>query len=59
MNDLARYIEYIHFNPVKHGLVDDPGDWAYSTWAKWKAEEGRPINIAPEDWKPLHLGEHE
>jgi len=39
-DDLARHIDYIHFNPVKHGLVDDPGGWAYSTWAKWKAEEG-------------------
>jgi REP-associated tyrosine transposase len=58
-DDLARHIDYIHFNPVKHGLVDGPDDWAYSTWAKWTAEEGRPINIAPEDWKPLHLGERE
>jgi hypothetical protein len=33
--------------------------WTYSTWVKWKAEEGSPINITPEDWKPLHLGERE
>jgi len=56
-DDLARHIDYIHFNPVKHRLVDDPDGWAYSTWAKSTAEEGRPINIAPEDWKPPHLGE--
>jgi len=56
-DDLARHIDYIHWNAVKHEFVDDPGDWPYSTWAKWKAEDGRPINIPPEDWNPLHLGE--
>jgi len=27
----------------------------YSTWLKWAAREGRPVNIAPEDGKPRHL----
>ncbi len=26
------YCDYIHFNPVKHGLVNDPADWPYSTY---------------------------
>lgn len=55
--DLARHIDYIHFNPVKHGYVSDPDDWPHSTWAKWKREFGRPITIPPEDWQPAHLGE--
>jgi REP element-mobilizing transposase RayT len=25
-DDLARHVEYIHHNPVKHGLVTDPFD---------------------------------
>ncbi|WP_366518727.1 transposase [Accumulibacter sp.] len=29
--DLARHIEYIHFNPVKHGWVKQPTDWLHST----------------------------
>ena len=29
--DLNRHIEYIHFNPVKHGLTKAPVDWAYSS----------------------------
>ena len=29
--DLARHFDYIHFNPVKHGLVEHPADWPYST----------------------------
>ncbi|MDX1253598.1 MAG: transposase, partial [Gammaproteobacteria bacterium] len=30
-NDLARHVDYIHFNPVKHGWVVRPVDWPYST----------------------------
>ena len=56
-DDLARHIDYIHFNPVKHGLVDDPDAWPHSTWRQWKKDFGRPINTPREDWKPAHLGE--
>lgn len=29
--DLARHVDYIHYNPVKHGLVRRPIDWPHST----------------------------
>lgn len=29
--DLSRHLDYIHYNPVKHGLVTDPADWPWST----------------------------
>lgn len=29
--DLAQHVDYIHFNPVKHGLVNRPADWPHST----------------------------
>jgi putative transposase len=29
--DYRRHMDYIHFNPVKHGYVDDPRDWPYSS----------------------------
>ena len=29
--DFARHVEYIHFNPVKHGLVRQPVEWPYSS----------------------------
>ena len=29
--DLARHIDYIHINPVKHGLVQEPSDWPFSS----------------------------
>ena len=24
-------MDYIHYNPVKHGYVDDPKDWPFSS----------------------------
>ncbi len=30
-NDLTRHIDYIHKNPVKHGLVTNPHDWPHSS----------------------------
>jgi putative transposase len=30
--DLARHVDYIHFNPVKHGLVTRVRDWPYSSF---------------------------
>ncbi|CAM2915818.1 Transposase and inactivated derivatives [Legionella steigerwaltii] len=29
--DYQRHVEYIHFNPVKHGLVESPKEWPYSS----------------------------
>ncbi|HVU90550.1 MAG TPA: transposase, partial [Pirellulales bacterium] len=33
--DFARLLDYIHFNPVKHGLVRSPKDWQYSSFHRW------------------------
>lgn len=30
-HDYEQHINYIHFNPVKHGYVKKPNDWAYSS----------------------------
>ncbi len=32
--DYRRHIEYIHFNPVKHGYVKAPMDWPYSSFRR-------------------------
>lgn len=29
--DLQKHVDYIHFNPVKHGHAKKPADWPYST----------------------------
>ena len=36
--DLSRHLNYIHFNPVKHGLVADPADWPWSTYHRYLRE---------------------
>jgi len=33
--DYEAHVDYIHYNPVKHGLVDDPKDWAHSTFQRY------------------------
>ena len=38
--DYNRHIDYIHYNPVKHGYVRAPKDWAASSFHKF-AKEGR------------------
>lgn len=34
-SDLTHHIQYVHFNPVKHGLVQDPKDWPFSSYHRW------------------------
>lgn len=33
--DYAAHVDYIHHNPVRHGLVTAPRDWPHSTFAQW------------------------
>ena len=33
--DLAKHIDYIHFNPVKHNLVAEVEDWPWSSYHKF------------------------
>lgn len=33
--DLERHVLYIHTNPLKHGLVEHPQQWPWSTWHKY------------------------
>ena len=38
--DLQTHIDYIHYNPIKHGLVKALDDWPWSTYHKY-VESGR------------------
>ena len=38
--DFEAHLDYIHSNPVKHGLVAKPIDWPHSTFRHW-VEKGR------------------
>jgi putative transposase len=35
--DFATHLDYIHLNPVQHGLTQAPGDWPHSTFSRWVA----------------------
>ena len=43
--DLARHVDYVHWNPLKHGLVDKIADWPYSTFHRY-VEQG----VYPKNW---------
>ena len=35
VDDLSRHIDYIHYNPVKHGLIESARDWPYSSFLSY------------------------
>ncbi|MDP1785734.1 transposase [Nitrosomonas sp.] len=48
-NDFNRHVDYIHWNPVKHGWAKRVSDWPYSSFHRY-VEQG----VYPENW-----GNHE
>ncbi len=34
-DDLAKHLDYIHWNPVKHGLAEKPEGWRESSFSSW------------------------
>ena len=43
--DFARHVDYIHINPVKHGLVARVRDWPYSSFHRYVRR-----GVLPQDW---------
>lgn len=51
--DFNKHCDYIHYNPVKHGLVASPGEWEYSSFndfvskglyvSDWGKEAGKEL----------------
>ncbi len=33
--DFNQHLDYIHYNPVKHGLVSCPHAWPHSSFSRW------------------------
>jgi putative transposase len=50
-DDFQRHFDYIHYNPVKHGLVRSPRDWPYSSFHRWAA-----AGVYEPHWGAAHLG---
>jgi putative transposase len=36
--DFGTHLDYNHWNPIKHGYVNKPGDWPYSSHKDWVNE---------------------
>jgi len=45
--DLEAHVDYIHYNPVKHKLVDSPEKWQFSSYRDWEenglCRSGTPV----------------
>ena len=44
-DDFARHVDYVHWNPVKHGQVMRVEDWPYSSFHRYVKE-----GVYPQDW---------
>ncbi|CAL76709.1 conserved hypothetical protein; putative transposase domain [Bradyrhizobium sp. ORS 278] len=44
-DDFERHVDYVHFNPVKHGLTRRVCDWPHSSFHRY-VQDG----ALPEDW---------
>ena len=59
--DLQHHVDYVHFNPMKHGHVKRVADWPYSSFHNYVERE-----ILPGDWAgtsidgdAIEFGEHD
>ncbi len=56
--DLRRHLDYIHFNPVKHGLVSDPNAWRPSSFRRFVEKSWYPPGwgtFEPENLSKMEL----
>jgi putative transposase len=51
--DFERLLNYVHYNPVRHGLVGCPHQWPFSSFGKW-VEAG----LYPVEWGCSCQGRH-
>jgi len=55
-----RYVDYVHYNPVKHGLVERVEDWPWSMYHRYILEgvyPGRPWHDIQAKCEELFVGE--
>ncbi len=57
--DYAAHMDYIHFNPVKHGLVSDVASWPFSSFHRCVAQGLYPRDWSHEDSSTNTWGERE
>jgi putative transposase len=55
--DFQRHLDYIHYNPVRHGLVEKPEDWLHSSFRHWQERDAYPTHWG---WSlPASIAEYE
>jgi putative transposase len=55
--DFATHFDYIHFNPVKHGLVEHPAEWPHSSFRRCVAGGLYPAGWMRSAGEPPETGE--
>ena len=55
--DYAAHMDYIHFNPVKHGLTQDPSDWPFCSFRRCVAAGLYPASWLGGGAEPVETGE--
>jgi putative transposase len=58
-DEFARHIDYVHFNPVKHGLVAQVIDWPHSSFSRAVARGQYPADWGRADGGAGGFGEVE
>ena len=43
-DDFKKHVEYVHYNPVKHGLANRVQDWPYSSFHEYVKKGVYPSN---------------
>ena len=57
--DFTRRIDYVHFNPVKHGLAANAADWPFSSFRQAVVRGLYPASWAPQGGDAGDFGERE
>jgi putative transposase len=55
--DLENHLHYMHFNPVKLGLVSYPREWVDSSYIEWEERGLYPPNFQWEEPRKIEWGE--
>ena len=51
--DFQAHLDYIHINPVKHGIVPAARDWPHSTFLAWVERGAYELWWGSEEMPPL------
>jgi putative transposase len=57
--DFSRHVDYIHWNPVKHGWVDQVSTWPYSSFHSYVRRGVYPLDWTCTSGDVLNIGERD